>query len=75
MGAELDPCTELRTAEGAELDPCTELRNAEATFLLGLPSYCHHLAEVPDSFSTVSVKFLGYEFKICPQTVLTFLYS
>lgn len=59
---------------GGELDLCTELRTAEDTFLFGLPNYYRHLAVVPASLSTVSVKFLGYKFKIFPQTVSTFLY-
>lgn len=57
---------------GAKLDLCTELRTAEDTFLFGLPNYYRHLAVGPASLSTVFVKFLGYELKIFPQMVLTF---
>lgn len=43
-----------------------ELSTAEDTFLFGLPNYYHHL-------STVSVKFLGYKFKIFTKYVNIFV--
>lgn len=60
---------------GAKLDLCTELGTAEDTFLFGLPNHHCHLAVVSASLPTVSVKFLGWEFKnISTNCLNSFIY-